>query len=128
MNRKTVGALVAIVLGAILLLGIGVKISQSTTRSVSWTRALYTDGSPIEPGNDTYNIWRQDNVTKTVTQIGNQVVGTSVTFDDSTLVKGRAYGFWGQTVLVTGASSDNSPIYAWVNPTGKASPPALVVQ
>ncbi len=113
---------------ALILVLVGVKISQSMTRSVSWTRATYTDGSIIEIGNDTYNIWRQDNVTKVITQIADRVAGTSMPFDDSLLVKGRVYNFWGQTVLTTGASSDNSPIFAWTNPTGKANPPVLVVQ
>jgi hypothetical protein len=116
-------AAVALVIGAV-----GVR---AQTRTVSWSPVdKYTDGSNIEVGNTvTYSVWRQDSVTSAVVQLANRIAATSATFDDSSLVKGRVYNFWAQAQLATGASSDNSAMYAWTLPLGKAATPAgLVVQ
>ncbi len=119
----TVALLVAVI--------IGVKISTAQTRTVRWDPVnTYTDGTPVEAGNAvSYSGWRQDNVTKVITQFADHIPAISSTFDDSTLVKGRTYNFWLQAHLATGASSDNCPVYAWTLPLGKAATPAgLAVQ
>jgi len=129
MKWKTVGVYVGIAACVILLFGIGVSLA--TTRTFSWNAVTtYWDGVPIESGNSvTYSGWRQDNVTGTVTQIANRISQTSMTFDDSSLIKGRTYNFWVGAFLTTGGASDNSAVYAWVMPLGKASPPqGLLVQ
>ena len=129
MRWKSVGVYVAVAVVVILLFGIGV--SMATTRTVSWgTVTTYTDGSLIEAGNAvTYSVWRQDAVTSAISQIANRISVTSATFDDATLVKGRVYRFWAATFLATGASSDNSAVYSWTLPLGKAATPAgLLVQ
>jgi hypothetical protein len=129
MMWKSAGAYLVIAIGVMLLVGIGVVRAQ--TRTVSWSPVTtYTDNSLIETGNTiTYSIYRQDNVTKTIVQLANRISATSTTFDDSSLVKGRAYNFWAQAHLATGVSSDNSPSYAWTLPLGQAATPAgLVVQ
>jgi hypothetical protein len=118
-----------IVLLAVMVVIMAVVIVNAQTRTVSWSPVTtYTDGSPIEAGNAvTYSIWRQDSVTLAIVQLANRISAISTTFDDSTLTKGRTYNFWAQAQLVTGASSDNSATYAWVNPTGKSSTPAGLV-
>lgn len=124
MKRKMVLIYLAVAVGVMLLLGIGV--SMATTRTVSWGAVTtYTDGSPIEAGNAvTTSVWRQDSVTLAIVQLANRISGTSTTFDDSSLVKGRVYNFWAQAHLATGASSDNSAVYAWTLPLGQAATPA----
>lgn len=115
---------VLLLLGLLLVL-VGCSLLNATPRTVSWSPVTtYTDGSLIEGSNAVmYNAWMQDNVTKTVTQLANQTSAVSVGFNDSGLTKGRAYNFWAQTVLGSGLASDNSAIYVWVMPLGKASTP-----
>lgn len=121
---------ILLLLGLFLVL-VGIGLLQAAPRTCSWTAVTtYTDGSLIEGSNAVmYNVWMQDNVTKTVTQLANQTSAVSVGFNDSGLVKGRAYNFWAQTVLGSGLASDNSAIYVWVTPLGKAlAPTGLSVQ
>ncbi|MCL5884851.1 MAG: hypothetical protein M1377_05855 [Deltaproteobacteria bacterium] len=129
MRGRSAFTLLTIALVVIALFGIGIVRAQ--TRTVSWDPVTtYTDGSPIETGNAvTYSVWRQDSVTNAIVQLANRVSVTSATFDDSSLAKGRAYKFWAAAFLATGASSDNSAVYAWTLPLGKAATPAgLAVQ
>lgn len=93
--KKRILMYVAVCLPLLILLGIGVVKAQ--TRTVTHSAVTtYTDGTPIEAGNAvTYSVWMQDNVTKVITQISNRVPGTVHPFNDSGLVKGRAYNFWG---------------------------------
>lgn len=95
--------------------------AQAATRTVSWTAVTtYTDGTNIEAGNAvSYSIWREDAITGTILQIANKIPGTSTTFDDAGLVKGRQYNFWGAAFLASGPGSDNSVKYAWTSPLGK---------
>lgn len=120
-----------LVLLALFVTVIGVVIARAQTRTVSWDAVTtYTDGSSIEAGNAvTYSVWRQDSVTNAIVQLANRISGTSAPFDDSALTKGRAYKFWAAAFLATGASSDNSAVYSWTLPLGKAATPAgLAVQ
>ena len=120
-----------IVLLALFVAVMSIPYAMAATRTVSWGAVTaYTDGSAIEPGNVvTYSIWRQDNVTLAIVQLANRISTTSATFDDSGLVKGRTYGFWAQAQLASGQSSDNSAVYPWLFPQGKAAIPAgLAVQ
>ena len=129
MKWKNVGVFMAIALGVILLFGIGV--SKAASRVLSWGAVTaYTDGTPIEAGNAvTYSAWMQDSVTGTILQLANRVSGLNATFSDSSLTKGRAYRFWAQTQLASGASSDNSTVYSWTLPLGQATTPSgLAVQ
>lgn len=100
-------------------------LAYASARTISWSPVTtYTDNTLIESGNTvTYNIWMQDNVTKTVTQLATNTPSTTQGFSDSALVKGRQYNFWGQAVLQSGVASDNSPQYSWALPLGKASQP-----
>lgn len=107
------------------------SVALAQTRTVSWNAVTtYTDGSTIEAGNAvTYSVWRQDSVTNAIVQLANRIPGTSATFDDSALVKGRVYRFWAAAFLANGGASDNSAVYSWTLPLGKAATPAgLVVQ
>ncbi len=115
----------------VVSIGYQLHLAYASTRTISWDPVTtYTDNTPIESGNTvTYNAWRQDNVTKTITQLSNNILSTSQGFSDSSLVKGRVYNFWAQAVLQSGVASDNSPKYSWILPLGKASQPAgLAVQ
>jgi len=119
-----------LLLAMVLVLTV-VVVAKAQTRTVSWSPVTtYTDGSPVEAGNAvTYSVWRQDSVTSVIVQLANRITATSATFDDASLVKGRVYNFWAQAQLASGASSDNSAVYAWTLPLGKAATPAgLVVQ
>ena len=120
-----------IILLALFVAIVGITMARAATRTVSWSAVTtYTDGSAIEAGNAvTYSVWRGDSVTGTVVQLANRVSGLSATFDDTPLVKGRTYNFWAQAHLASGQSSDNSAVFPWLFPQGKASPPAgLAVQ
>ena len=120
-----------VVLLVLFLAVMAVVIAKAQTRMVSWSPVTtYTDGSLVEAGNTvTYSVWRQDGVTLAITQLANKITATSTTFDDSSLVKGRTYNFWAQAQLASGASSDNSAVYSWTLPLGKAATPAgLAVQ
>jgi hypothetical protein len=129
MKWKSVGVFMAIALGVILLFGIGV--SKAATRNLSWFPVTsYNDNTPIEAGNAvTYSAWMQDSVTGQVAQLANRISLTSVTFSDSLLTKGRVYNFVVQAQLATGGASDNSAVYAWAVPLGRAATPSgLAVQ
>lgn len=116
---------VLVLLVGLALVLVGVFFTYAVPRTVSWTAVTtYTDGSLIEGSNAVmYNVWMQDNVSKTITQLANQTSAVSVGFNDSGLVKGRSYNFWAQAVVGTGQASDNSAIYVWKMPDGKASTP-----
>lgn len=113
---------IIIVILSVFLVSSSIK-SSAATRNVSWQAVTtYVDGSNIEAGNAvSYSIWYEDSVTGSATQIANKISGTSTTFDDSGLVKGRKYNFWGVAFLSSGISSDNSAKYAWTVPLGKAA-------
>jgi hypothetical protein len=124
MSKEGFKTLVAIGLAVVFMVGVAALMkSYAATRTVSWGAVTtYTDNTLIEAGNTvTYSIWREDSSTLAVAQLANRVTGLSTTFDDSALVKGRLYNFWGQAFLTNGAFSDNSPKYAWTLPLGKAS-------
>jgi len=113
------------VCAAIILLSFSVIYRvQAAMHSVSWPAVTtYVDGTSVEAGNTVlYSIWYQDSVTSAITQIANKITATSVTFDDSGLVKGRTYNFWAQAFLASGISSDNTVKYAWTFPLVKLSP------
>jgi hypothetical protein len=101
---------------------------RAATRTMSWGAVTtYIDGSLVEASNTVlYSAWYQDSVTSAITQIANKIPGTTVTFDDSVMVKGRAYSFWVQAIITGGASSDNSVKYAWTLPLVKLSPPGVI--
>ena len=126
--KKYIKMLVGTMCALVLVMSLATKylspeLAQAATRTVSWSAVTtYTDGSLIEAGNAvSYSIWREDSSTLAIVQIANKIPGISTTFDDSSLVKGRQYNFWGQASLATGQSSDNSVKYAWTLPLGKAA-------
>ncbi len=104
-------------------------VAFGAARTVRWGPVtMYTDNTLIEAGNAvTYSAWRQDNVTKAITQLADHISATSQGFSDTALVKGRSYNFWVQAHLQTGGSSDNSTIVAWALPLGQAATPVGVV-
>lgn len=130
MKRKS-WILVILVLSIFILVPVAYQIHQAwaTARTVSHDAVTtYTDNSLIEAGNTvSYSVWMQDNVTKIITQLADHSLAISHPFNDSGLVKGRVYNFWVGAFLQTGGYSDNTPVYAWTVPLGKASQPAGVV-
>lgn len=122
MRWRSVGVpTLLLVLGVILLLGIGVVGAQ--TRTVTWSAVTqYVDNTPIGPEvTVSYSVWRQDNVTKVSYRLADHVAGTSVAFDDSSLIKGRTYNFTAQAhglYVATGLTSDSemSEVYPWTLP------------
>jgi hypothetical protein len=115
-----------IVLLAVIVAVMAVTIVSAQTRTVSWSPiTTYSDNTTIEAGNAvTYSVWRQDSVTLAIVQLANRISAVSATFDDATLVKGRTYNFWAAAHLSSGQSSDNSAVYPWLFPQGKAATPA----
>jgi hypothetical protein len=102
-----------------------VGVVYAGTRTVSFDPVTtYTDNTPIEVGNTvSYSVWIQDNVTKTTTQLADHILTTSQTFSDAGFTKNRVYNFTAQAHLLSGDSSDISPVFPWLFPKGKAKSP-----
>ena len=92
---------------------------EAAQRTCSWDSVTtYTDNTAIESANlpVTYDLWLIDNVTGVRTDVASRTVSTSVVFQDSGMVKGRWYIFFGKAYTKDLTPSVDSPGYDWQRP------------